>query len=497
MTKGKLLAVCCVWLVILGIAAAVWKVYTGREFSGRHGSRYEHDIKFALDSFSGYAVFRSESFLEKLAERGIKLELADDGADYSKRIRALRKGDVQLAVFTVDALIKTTAEIGDKRPPATIVAVVDETRGADAMVAYKRAVPNVMALNDSRTQFVLTPDSPSETLARVVKAHFNLDALTNNSFVEADGAEDVFKRYKASPPETRQIFVLWEPYVSKVLENPNMHVVVDSSKFRGYIVDVIVANEDYLVKNEEVVADFVDAYFEVLHANTGKMVQFVLEDAKALQEPVTAAQAKKLVEGIRWKNAPENYAHFGLQKDQAIQHIEDIIGNITDVLEKTDGVDRDPTDGNPRFLYSKDVLARLQKTVAARPDETIRPDEVKLRELSPAEWDQLEPVGVFEVPPLSFPRGSAKLTRQSEMALDDLVGKLQTWPDYYVLVRGNALQDSDPEIYAANASLAQDRAKAAEKYLTDKGIYGNRVRAVGVEPSGETSVSFVAGLPPY
>ncbi len=55
-----------------------------------------------------------------------------------------------MAAFTVDALIKTTAQSGESSPPATIVALIDETRGADAMVAYKSAVKNVEAFEPFR-----------------------------------------------------------------------------------------------------------------------------------------------------------------------------------------------------------------------------------------------------------------------------------------------------------------------------------------------------------
>ena len=89
------------------------------------------------------------------------MNLHDDGADYAARIRALQAGDAQLAVFTIDALLKASAELNEM--PATIVALVDETTGADAIVAYKSKVPNIDALNAAETRFVLTPSSPSET----------------------------------------------------------------------------------------------------------------------------------------------------------------------------------------------------------------------------------------------------------------------------------------------------------------------------------------------
>ncbi len=74
MSKGKLVAVCCVWLVILGIGAMVWKWWIAPSLPepppppgppGVSPSFFEHEITFALDSFSGYSVVRSEAFDEE------------------------------------------------------------------------------------------------------------------------------------------------------------------------------------------------------------------------------------------------------------------------------------------------------------------------------------------------------------------------------------------------------------------------------------------------
>lgn len=171
MSKGKLLALCVIWLLVAAGVAAAYKLIILPKKQGSavsqsgSSSHYEHDINFALDSFSGYAVLRSDDFRQELANKKIRLNLMDDGADYAARIDALASGKVDLAVFTIDALIKVCADLD--YVPGTIVAMIDETRGADAMVAYKKAVPNLDALNRPDMKFVLTTDSPSETFARV------------------------------------------------------------------------------------------------------------------------------------------------------------------------------------------------------------------------------------------------------------------------------------------------------------------------------------------
>ena len=179
MSKGKLLAVVFVWLVLTAIVAAGYKLWIAPRqkiaednvakdllTNTSSASRYDHTITFALDGFSGYSTIRSPKFSEGLARHKIKLELIDDEANYSERLRGLQSGKYQMGVFTVDALIKASSELGQL--PATIVLLIDETRGADAMVAYRSAIPNVDALNATDVKFIITPDSPSETLARVV-----------------------------------------------------------------------------------------------------------------------------------------------------------------------------------------------------------------------------------------------------------------------------------------------------------------------------------------
>ena len=500
MSKGKLLAVSLVWLAIVGAVAASYRLLIHPRFRDRlrsdtgSASQYDHDLKVAVDSFSGYAILRSPRLKDELAKKRIRLNLVDDGADYLERIKALRAGKVQLAVFTIDALIKVCSQIDDL--PGTIVGILDESRGADAVVAYRAGFPNIDALNRADTRFVLTPDSPSETLARVVMTHFNLDNLDDNPFVPQKDAEAVYRVYRNAAPTAPQVFVLWEPYVSKMDENPNTHIVVDSSQFRGYIVDVLVVNRDYLLKNEDVVQDVLGCYFRSAYYYRNDMIQLVLDDARQIGTPLNRTQAEKLVEKIWWKNTQENFAHMGLQPGQSIQLLEDMVENITRVLKTTGAISKDPTDGQPTVLYYDRLLQSLQ-TSNFHPglsSETVRDDKVVLPRLTDEQWQKLAPVGTLSVPQLVFARGTDRLTASSQTVLDDLVQALNSFPQAYVLVRGNASLRGDLE---ANKRLAMQRAAAAERYLTAAGVDPNRVRAVAGEPSGATSVSFVLGQPPY
>ncbi|MFV1964192.1 MAG: phosphate ABC transporter substrate-binding/OmpA family protein [Pirellulaceae bacterium] len=515
MSKGKLLAVCIVWLMILGVGVLVWRFAfvprrdaardrqdqaardkeaadrANRRKIGSSPSRYRFDLDFRLDAFSGYALIRSPDLKNALGTKGIRLNLRDDKADYPARLRALQSGDAHMAVFTIDALIKASSELGEL--PATIVAIVDETVGADAIVAYKSTVPNIDALNRADMRFVLTPNSPSETLARVVLSRFDLDNVGPDPFVRTDSVEEVMRRYEAAKPGDPLAYVLWEPFVSHVLKNKATQVVVDSSRFPSTIVDVIVAGDDTISKNPEIARDFVECYLRTVYSyrERSAMVRLVMEDARKESAPLSEQEADKIVDGIWWKNTQENLAHMGLLPDTKLSHIEDMIGNITDVLVSTGGIQRDPTDGNPGLLFYASVLDELRDFHPGSEPEDVR--EIELPALSDAEWDQLSTVGTARVPPLVFARGTDRLTGHSRVLLDELANRLAT-TRFYVVIRGNASRRGDLE---QNKVLAEKRAKAAERHLIDRGVPSHRIRAVGVEPSGSTSVTFMLGQLPY
>ena len=201
--KGCLIAA-IIWCIILALLGGAYKFWVHPHLSKKlkdvtgSASRYKDELVLAADSFSGYCVLRSEAFKQDLRDRQIKLSVQDDKADYAARLEALRSGNVQLATFTIDSLITAGARAGDF--PASIVLVIDETQGADALVAYEKAVGSVQDLNDPSAKIVLTPNSPSEFLARVVLAHFSLPRLRDDWMVSADGAGEVYRQFRSAKP---------------------------------------------------------------------------------------------------------------------------------------------------------------------------------------------------------------------------------------------------------------------------------------------------------
>jgi len=475
-------------------------------------SQYDHEVTIRLDSFSGYAALRSPEFRRTLQEQGIRLTLEDDAADYADRIRALKRGQAQFGVFTIDGFLSAGTELGEF--PGTIISVIDETFGADAIVGHKAGAPSLSALNAPEATFVLTPASPSEFLARVAIAEFGLDRISTN-WVEKDGAEAVYKALKKAGASDKQGFVLWEPYRSQALEDSDVHVLFDTSQISGYIVDVLVVQRAFLRDQPNVVKSVVESLLRASYHHTnqpGGLTNLVRSDAESTGSPLTDDQAGTVVDGIRWRNTLENYAYFGLvasERAGGVMHLEDSISNIAGVLRRTGGLQNDMISGNEADLFYAGTLQQLLhddfhpgkvdgQTHLGTADLTAGQSSIELPALAESEWQRLATVGNMQIKPISFGRGGANLNIQSKRELDELARRLRSLPTFYVTVNGHTRAEGDRE---ANAKLAMDRAGAAANYLIERGISPNRIRPLAVSPSGtggtQQAVSFALAQRPY
>lgn len=501
--KAKILFV-VIWLFIIGSAAMFyrWWVAPIKDANNKNvlinntssDAHYQEHVTINLDSFSAYSIFRSPEFRAELADSGLGLNLIDDGADYTRRLKDLQSGESQFAVFTIDAFIKASVELGDI--PGVIIFIIDESRGADGAIGASKILKNVDALNDKTTKFVVVPNSPSETLARVIMYYFNLNLLEPEPFVYVNDAQELKKMYLKHKPTDKHVFVTWEPQITKMSHNPDYKIIVDSSKFRGYIVDVLIVNRDYLAKNPQRVQQITEAYFRTLFRYQQKLPQLLTDDSIQVGDPLKLEEADNIAKKIWFKNTRENYAHFGIGENTKIQHIEDIINNIIRVLIKTGSIDSDPTNGKPNILYFDHILENMNVSNFFPgnfgDNETIREDH--LMALSDDDWKLLEPVGTLEVDQLVFARGSATFTSNSKIILDELVKSLEDTPQFYLMVTGNAGKAGNLQ---ANKELAKQRAISVKDYLVKAGISKERIRAVSGEPSGETTVKFIVGQMPY
>jgi ABC-type nitrate/sulfonate/bicarbonate transport system substrate-binding protein/outer membrane protein OmpA-like peptidoglycan-associated protein len=504
-SAGKTIAVSVILIVLIGIGVATWKFigepWMNKRLVEQTSSDVKHKtpVKIGMDSFVGYAILRSPRFQERLAKtkEDIGIVVKNDEANYPSRAKALKSGELDMAVFTIDADIVTGADLGEFS--GSMIFVIDETKGADGIVAYEKAVPNVSALNRTDAKIIATPDSPSETLTRHLIAGM-LPVLVGKSWlIEAKGSDDVYAQMKTADQSLPRAYALWEPSLSKALELPGVKVLYDTSKVSGAVVDVLIVNRKYLSENPQIVRTVMEAYFHTLNEYTSEkdgMVQLVINDAKLSGETLSETQAKKIVSGIQWKNTLENYAHMGLlsaKESQGLLSVRDMIYGISSFLVKTGKLKSNPTLGHEQELYSNKTLADM-KAANFRPGTGQMADirtNPKLCALTPEEWDKLIYVGDMDARTIDFERARATLTIQGERDVKALLEQLRSWPNYYLSVIGHARPEGDP---AANLELAKARGKTVEEAIVAYGFDRNCIRSIA-EPSqqqngGAQSVTF-------
>ncbi len=479
-------------IVILGVSFKFLLYHTLHsrmvESTSASGS-YTSQITVCGDSFAGYAIVRSPAMKRELASKGIRLNWKDDAADYGARAKAVRAGDCDFAVNTIDADLVTGEGLGEF--PGSIIFIIDESHGADGVVAYKTAVPNVQALNQNGAKIVVTSNSPSETLARqMISGMLPILANDQHWLEAADGAEAVYKQLSGTKPNERKAFVLWEPWLSKALEIDGVQKIYDSSATTATIVDVMMVSRSYLSERADLVNFFTQAYFRSLWSYTSQpsgLRDLVMEDAQEQGSKLTNDQALATVAGIRWKNTLENYAHMGLVprfEAKGIPNMEDMVSGISRFLVRTGKLVKNPVEGREQELYYDTILRQMQASKFHPGGEEQMHGASELPALAADQWEKLMVVGNLDAKSIAFARGSASLSPEGVRDAREIGRLLKGWPNYYITVEGHARADAADQVAAG--ALAQNRARSVGEALQTAGVSKNRIRAIA-KPSTQSS----------
>ncbi|MEM0965007.1 MAG: OmpA family protein [Verrucomicrobiota bacterium] len=483
------------------------------ETSAKAKGDIEHEVVLYADGFSGYAILRSDEFREALAKEKIDLEIIDDHADYGARMQALISGDAQMAAFPLNSFLKAGAEVGQF--PATIVLIIDETQGADAIVAYREGLSKIQDLDQPDARVFFTGESPSEFLAEITVESFVLPSLSPDWRVKRPGSEKILEDLLKGDPKEPFAYVMWEPQVSKALEDPDVHVLLDSSRTKGFILDALVVERNFLKENEQVVAIILESYLRTLFSSTtsGGMEEVVREDLLLGGGSLSDAYVRNIADGIVWKNTTDNFTYFGVREGEG-ESIDEILEKITDVMVDTGLLSEDPLDGSYNSIYYDAILAEMHRN-GFHPGKGIRLIEgidedsvdelatgiVDMPELGERQWNSLRPVGNFQVEQIRFPRMSAKITLQNGRRLSEISQRLKDWPSYYVTLVGQSQETGDAALDQVALDLALRRARAAADFLIGEGTDPDRLRVVASLSSAKDwsslNLVFEAGQLPY
>ncbi|SDH55703.1 Outer membrane protein OmpA [Vibrio xiamenensis] len=434
-------------------------------------------VKIGVDSWVGYYPLCSRNFKSALRNDGIRSS-CEQQTNLEKRFEQLKNGDLQFAVSSVDAYLA----LGQKTQfSATIIAVIDESKGGDALVAWEDTVSSIDELKTNpNLRVALTPDSPSEHLVRSLAVHFDVQNFQSRGkwLVASDSAEQA-----EAMLENHQVdaAVLWEPNVTKALQVKGIKKILGTEDTEHLIVDVLLVNRDYAQAHPDIVQQVLQRYFEALDGYRNAPDSLVSELKKNTGLDTTEVQA--MLKGVQWATLADNAYDWFSTTSQQISNSEyliDVIDSSYDILHATKVLDKNPLpDENPYLITNSHFVDQLfTQLVDPKQNRTQTATDVKFATLNDAQWRSLRDVGTLKVRQIPFASSSDQLSMEAKRTLDQAAQDLSHYPNFRILVKGHTGINGDKQ---ANRKLSQERAEAVVRYLSiTHSIQDARMQALGV-----------------
>jgi outer membrane protein OmpA-like peptidoglycan-associated protein/ABC-type taurine transport system substrate-binding protein len=436
-----------------------------------HGS-----LTVGVDSWAGYFPLCSPAMSKRMREAGYNFRCEDDAADYAKRLDRLSRGELQLAVATVDAYLLNGMQT---QYPGAIVAVIDQSKGGDAIVARRAAVANLDALKQKPgLRIAYTPNSPSEHLLKAVGVHFDVPHLKDRKGkwrVVADGSGEALSKLQRGDVD---VAVLWEPDVSRALAKDDFVKLIGSEDTENLIVDVLIASRALVQERPEAVAAVLEHYFQTLSQYRGD--EALLRDQLRAYAKVDASQVAAMLRGVAWASLDDNGVQWlGVLPASAggEQRLVDVINDTVQILIGAGDFGSNPLPDHDAYrITNGQFVARLFKSGSAG-NPGPSPAQKSFTVLDERGWSALQEVGTLKIEPIGFQRGAASLNDDGEQALARMMERLRHYPNYRILVKGHTGSGGDAD---ANLELSKLRAQTVASHLLSAfGMDANRLRAVG------------------
>lgn len=440
------------------------------------------EIRIALDSWVGYFFIRSEESRKRNMQSGYLLKITDDKADYADRMKRFAAGEYDMVVATIDSDILNAAPY---KYPGLIFIVIDESKGGDAVYARADKVKNLNDLRGKRVKVAFTPNSPTEHFLKVGKDRFNLPELLpvdKELRVETSGSEEALQKLMAG---TVDVAGIWAPDTARAAAQSGLVKLIGTDDTAHVIVDVLIVNTNYALKNKEVVRRFLINYFYTMKYY--KDNPEILRTEIAKESGLSVEQADVMIKGLVWYGLVDNCTQWlgiAAPGESSREMIVDAINSTVDVLMSNGDFTENPLpNGNPYLIFSRDLLGEIytgEFAAYSKASATPIPGslEAKFTPLSADAWSTRPEWGTLKVEPIIFQSGTARLTDDGKASLDVMVDKLKSFPNARAKVVGHTNTQGDPE---ENKKLSLERATAVRQYMiATYRIDPNRLFAVGM-----------------
>jgi outer membrane protein OmpA-like peptidoglycan-associated protein len=436
--------------------------------------------------------------------RGIEIDFTDDGGAYAERLAKFARKEYDCIVLPVNSYLQHGA---NHKFPGVIGAAISESKGADAIIGFGDVLSSgkINELNDPDIRIVYTSESPSSFLLDLTISDFDLDQLRTGKTWrhEVASSEEAYKMAKKALKDRSfgDAFVMWEPEVSKAIEDLGMNYIWGSDKFAGYIIDVFVFHRDFVSKYPERIRDFLTTYFRVLDRYASDQERMIKEMSKSTHLKQSAVET--MVKKIDWYNLRENCSQqFGVPMSVGVPADDRIFSTIiscADVMARAGTFDSSKL-RDPYRIVNSSFLEELARSSVSPVGTSASAATVRFASLGDADWSALKEVGTMRIEPITFQSGTNRLDDPGKEVVDRVAQMLvNNYPNYRVAVRGHT-GPGDPE---ANRQLSLERARVVlQRLVAVHSVDAARLHAEGLGATqppdrkpGETTRSLRLRMP--
>jgi hypothetical protein len=301
------------------------------------------------DAWSGYAPFRDPALLDGTPYEMVYVEQVCQDV----RAADLTAGRADIAVTTLDQYLLQS-------PAGTVVGVIDQSLGADALALGTVHHPELDSVDDipalvddfaedgRKPVLAYTGSSPSEMLLNELANTTELLRLTDFELVSVDQSATALEMLTE---DDAQLAIIWEPDTSAA-RAAGYTITLSSRDVPDSIVDVIVAGDDLIARDPAAVEAVVGAFYRRMDgyiADPDALEAFYAEDGGLDAEAAGSIIAGIRLYGSRDADAFMNEDVFPLDKPQMEESL-DSIGSLLALIHPDITLESAKVDG--RYVHA-------------------------------------------------------------------------------------------------------------------------------------------------
>ncbi len=434
----------------------------------------DNPLKVSIVSFHGYApalVANGQSLKTQpnslFDKEGLNVEfvIQDDLPTISTVFEA---GTAQCIWRTSDYWAQEQPNLRNSGHDGKAVMIVDNTRGADAIISNNPAIRTVEDLAGRKVAMLQFTPSHGMTIDAIDNSSLSARKKQAVQYVYINAEEGLAGVRAALESGSVDAAVLWDPDLSLAIRSTKSRVIYSTKTASNLIFDVIVCDQRVLDNPDgrAAVQKLVNGWMkgvDAAKANPDSAVDALVKTEEfftLLAKDEGKPFVKSLFDNLLWTGVADNARILGLSG--GTNHYSRVYQRFDQIYREAGALANpkspviDPSQSfDPSFIRTLYDASSAAQAEAVKPAETFTAAEREVAVQAPAEVTK--PVTV------NFATGQSALSKRAERTIDtDMVPFIENNGTAYFEISGNT--DSTGNA-ALNDRLSQARAEAVAEYL--------------------------------